>query len=131
MAGSFTDALENNLLDVVFSGGTLVSGNITVGLYTTIPTDSSNGSTGEVSGVNYARQTVSTSGGWTASSGGAISNVADIVFPTDGAGGWGTVRAVGIFKGTTFIAYADVTEKTVAENDTVTIKAGDLDITLS
>lgn len=125
MAGSFTDSFENAVLDNLFSGAALPTGTYSVGLFTTAPADSTSGT--EVSGTSYARQAT---GSWSSASGGAISNSADITFPTAGTGGWGTIVAIGVFKGTTLIAHSDVTPKQITAGDTVTIKAGDLDITL-
>lgn len=123
MAGSFTDSFENSVLNYVFSGTALPSGNYEIGLFTTAPTDSTAGS--ECSGGSYARQAAT----WTVSTSGQVSNSADITFPTATAS-WGTVVAVGVFKGTTLAAHADVTAKQVAIGDTVKIAAGDLDINL-
>lgn len=131
MAGSFTDSFENSVLDYIFSGTALPSGTFSVGLFTTAPTDSTAGTevpSNAVPSNGYTRQSTGT---WTASSNGQVSNTTDIVFPAATNSGWGIIVAVGIFKGTTLIAHADITPKEITVGDTVKILAGDLDVTLT
>lgn len=127
MAGSFTDSFENSVLNYIFNDTPLPSGTFEVGLFTSAPTDSSAGTEVVTSGTAYARQAVSS---WTTSTAGLVSNTSDINFPTATGPGWGTIVAIGVFKGTTLIAHADVTGKQITAGDTVKIMAGDLDITL-
>ncbi len=127
MAGSFTDSFENSVLNYIFNGTALPTGSFEVGLFTTAPTDSSAGTEVPTSGTGYVRQSTGT---WTTATSGQVSNSSDINFPVATGSGWGTVVAIGIFKGSNLIAHADVTPKEIATGDTVKIVAGDLDISL-
>lgn len=133
MAGSFSDYLENALLNQLFRGSSYsFPGTLYVGLYTAAPTDAGGGT--EVSGNSYARVavTVNTSN-WANSTAGATSNSNAITFP-QASGSWGTVVALGIFDASTsgnLLAWADLTtNKLVGNGDTPSFAAGDLDVTL-
>lgn len=134
MAGSFSDFLENELLDHVFGNAAYSApSNTYVGLYTAAPTDAGGGT--EVSGNGYTRVTVANNAtNWPAASGGAKSNGVAITFPTASGGNWGTVVAVGIFDAATLgnlLAWADLTtNKAVNDGDTAEFAIGDIDITL-
>lgn len=130
MAGSFSDYLENKVLDHVFKNTSYTSPTtVYVGLYTAAPTDSGGGT--EVSGNAYARKAVT----FSASSGGATSNSTTVTFDTPTPSGWGTVVAFGIFDALTtgnLLAWGDLTaSKTINSGDTVTFQSGDLDLTLT
>ncbi|MEM4218072.1 MAG: hypothetical protein QXZ09_08620 [Candidatus Methanomethylicaceae archaeon] len=129
MAG-FKQAFENSVINVYFRGGTYTGGTVYVGLYTTAPTDTTEGT--EVSGGGYARQAVT----FAAPSGNPAqtSNTADIVFP-EATANWGTIVAVAIHSAATGtgnqIAWANVqTPKAINAGDTAVIKAGNLTITV-
>ena len=77
MAGSFSDYLENALLDHVLGTTSYSQPTIYVALYTTAPTDAGGGT--EVSGGSYARVAVSA---WDAASSGASENTNDVTFAT-------------------------------------------------
>ena len=133
MAGSFSDYLENALLNQLFRGSSYsFPGTLYVGLYTAAPTDAGGGT--EVSGNSYARVAVTANtSNWANSTAGATSNSNAITFP-QASGSWGTVVALGIFDALTsgnLLAWADLTtSKLVGNGDTPSFAAGDLDVTL-
>lgn len=133
MAGSFSDYLENALLNQLFRGSSYsFPGTLYVGLYTAAPTDAGGGT--EVSGNSYARVAVTANtSNWANSTAGATSNSNAITFP-QASGSWGTVVALGIFDASTsgnLLAWADLTtSKLVGNGDTPSFAAGDLDVTL-
>lgn len=135
MAGSFSDFLENELLDHVFGNAAYTApATLYISAYTAAPTDAGGGT--EVSGNAYARVAVTNNAtNFPAASGGAKSNGVAIVFPTATPATWGSVVAIGIHDALTagnLLGYdGAITPKTVAANDTLRIPIGDLDITLS
>ena len=128
MAGSLSDAGENALLDHLLGTATLTSAVRFVSLHTSANTDAAAGT--EVSGGAYTRVSAT----FTATSGGATSNTAAIVFPTATAA-WGTITHVGVYSAATagtYLAWADLTTaKTVGSGDGFEISAGNLSITLT
>jgi hypothetical protein len=124
---SFSDYLENALLNHVFRNTPLTAPSGTfLALYTVAPTDGGGGT--QVSGAGYARQAIT----FGAPSGGAISNTAPVSFTATG-GNFGTVVAVGIFDAATagnLLAWDAITSATVNNGDTITFPTGDIDITL-
>jgi len=133
MAGSFSDYLENELLDHVLGGGDYSRpGTVYVGLFTATPSDAGGGT--EVSGGSYARVSVTNnSTNWPAASSGAKSNGTAITFPMATAS-WGTISQFGIFdaaSGGNLLAWGDLsTSRAVANLDIVYFPAGELDVTL-
>ena len=133
MAGSFSNYLENALLNQIFRGTAYsFPGTLYVGLYTVAPSDAGGGT--EVSGNNYARVSVTANtSNWAESTSGATSNSGAITFP-QASGNWGTVVALGIFDASSsgnLLAWADLTtSKLVGNGDTPSFAAGDLDVTL-
>ena len=130
MAGSKSDYLENKVLDHVLKNTTFTSPTtVYVGLYTVAPTDAGGGT--EVSGNAYARKAVT----FSAASGGATANSADVTFDTPSPSGWGTVVAFGIFDALTtgnLLYWGDLaSNKTINAGDTVKFLSGDIDITES
>ncbi len=126
--GSFTDYLENALINHILRNTTYTSPTtIYVGLFTAAPSDSGGGT--EVSGGGYARQAAT----FSAPSAGATSNAADITFPTATAN-WGTITHVALFDAATggnmLFWGALTTSKAVNTGDVLKILAGDLDVTL-
>jgi hypothetical protein len=95
VAGSYSDYLENKLLDNLFGATAYtVPGTLYVSLFTAAPSDSGGGT--EVTGGSYARVAVTNNTtNWPNASGGAKSNGTIITFPTPTAN-WGTVVAFGI-----------------------------------
>ena len=105
---SISDATENNILKLIFNAtawanvaqnnGTSPLTDIAVALHTADPGDAGTQTTSEVTYTNYARvNVVRTTGGWTASSAGSTSPVANIDFPA-GTGGSGTVTHFSVGK---------------------------------
>lgn len=136
MAGSFSDYLEDKLLNHVF-GGTSYSPPATlyVGLFTAAPSDSGGGT--EVTGGSYARVSLTNNTTNFPNASGTSptskTNGTTITFPTASAN-WGIVVAVGIFdasSGGNLICWADLTaSKTVNNGDTASFAASSLAITL-
>lgn len=133
MAGSFSNYLENALLNQIFRGTAYsFPGTLYVGLYTVAPSDAGGGT--EVSGNSYARVSVTANtSNWVESTAGATSNSSAITFP-QATGNWGTVVALGIFDASTsgnLLAWADLTtSKLIGNGDTPSFASGDLDVTL-
>ena len=133
MAGSFSNYLENALLNQIFRGTAYsFPGTLYVGLYTVAPSDAGGGT--EVSGNSYARVSVTANTtNWAESTAGATSNSSAITFP-QATGNWGTVVALGIFDASTsgnLLAWADLTtSKLIGNGDTPSFASGDLDVTL-
>ena len=126
---AFSNYLEAALIDLTLRGQAFVPpATVHVALFTTDPTDAGSGT--EVSGGSYARNAVSTAGGFTA--GGA--NVADITYAA-ATGSWGTVTHFGIFdaaSGGNLLYHGPLqTPKTVNSGDTFRFPAGTLIITLN
>ena len=129
MAGSFSDLLENELLDHVFKTGAFAEPtDIYVELYTAAPTDAGGGT--PVAGGSYARKVCNA---WDVAAGGAIANTGAITF-VQATADWGLVVAFGIFDALVagnFLAWADLTvNKTILTGDTGEFAAGELDIVL-
>ena len=124
---SFSDYLENELLDHVFSNAAYTSPTtVYLALYTVAPTDAGGGT--QVTGAGYARQAVA----FTAAAGGAISNTAAEAFTAAG-GNYGSVVAVGLFDALTagnLLAWDAITSATVNDGDTLNFAIGEIDITL-
>jgi hypothetical protein len=98
---SISDATENNILKLIFNAtawanyadnaASTPQTNVDVALHTADPGDTGTQSTSETTYTSYARVSVArTTGGWTASSAGSTSPVANIDFTT-GTGGSGTI----------------------------------------
>ena len=128
MAGSFSNFLENEVLDHLFTAGAYARPATYVALYTAAPTAAGGGT--EVSGGSSARVQVTA---WDTASGGATANTGAITFPTASAS-WGTVVAFGILDAASagnLLAWGDLTApKAVGSGDTIEFAAGALDITL-
>ncbi|NDG19067.1 MAG: hypothetical protein EB117_12455 [Betaproteobacteria bacterium] len=133
MAGSFSNFLENKLLDQIFGGVAYTfPASIYIGLATTVASDGSTFT--EISGNNYARVAVTRNQtNFPAAVAGAVSNGTAITFP-QASGSWGTIVAVGVFDASTagnLLAWADLTvSKTIASGDTASFAVGDFDVTL-
>lgn len=132
---SFSDYLENELLDHVFGAAAYTApATLYIALFTAAPGDDGTGGT-EVSGNNYSRVSVTNNAtNFPAASAGAKSNGTEIAFPT-ASGSWGTVVAVGIYDDPSagnYLGGGDLSEsKAVGTNDTFKFAIGDLDITLA
>jgi hypothetical protein len=133
--GSFTNYLENELLDHVF-GGTDYSRPATlyIGLSTSDPGETGSTS-GEPSGNNYARVSVTNNDtNFPEASSGAKSNGTAIEFP-EASGSWGTITHFFIAdaaSGGNVIGYGELSvSKSPTDGDIVYFKTEELDITLT
>jgi len=132
--GSFSDYLENQLLDHVWSAAVYTPPvTLYVGLSTTDPLDDGSGIT-EPSGGAYARVAVTNNAtNWPAAVGGAKANGVAIQFPTATAS-WGVIGWFFISdaaSGGNMIGHAALTtSKTIDSGDTASFAIGDLDVTL-
>ena len=134
--GSFSDYLENEILDDIFGNAAYsVPATLYIGLWTSALSDSSTGSTaGEVSGGAYARVSMTNnSTNWPAASSGAKANGTAITFP-QATGSWGTVTYFCILDASTagnILGWGALTvSKAIANGDTASFAIGDLDVTL-
>ena len=130
--GSFSNYLEDELLDHVFGKGSFAPPAIYVALSTADPLDSGSG-LAEPSGNGYARvQTTGTD--WNAASGGAIDNANAITF-NEATGSWGTITHFALMDaasgGHLLVHGALSTSKSISSGDTVKFAAGDLDVLLN
>lgn len=137
MAGSFSDFLELEILDHVFSAATYTPPvTLYVGLWTAALSDASVGTAGsEVSGGGYARVAVTNNAtNFPAASSGSKSNGTTITFPTASAS-WGTATYCGLTDAVTggnMLAWADLnSSKSIASGDTASFSIGALTITLT
>jgi len=132
--GSFSDFLENELLDHVFGKAAYSApATLYVGLSSTNPGDNGSGIT-EPSGGAYARvSSTNNLTNWPAASGGAKANGTALAFPTATAS-WGTVGWFFISNaasGGNMLGHAALTSsKTIDSGDTTSFAIGELDITL-
>jgi hypothetical protein len=129
--GSFSDYLENELLDHLFGKGSYPPPTIYVALSTANPLDDGSG-LAEPSGNNYARvQTAATD--WNAASSGFIDNAAVIEF-NEATGSWGNITHFALMDaasgGNLLVHGALSTSKSIGTGDTAEFAAGDLDISL-
>jgi len=128
MAGTFSTALNNKLLDHILKTAALdVPANIYVALYSVAPTAAGAGT--ELSGDNYARVVQNS---WDAGASGASENTGAITFAA-ASGDWDEAVAFGIFDAITdgnFLAWGDLTvAKTVLSGDSCEFAIGELDVT--
>lgn len=125
---SFSDYLEDAVLDHVFRNTALTSPTtVYCALYTVAPTDAGGGT--EVTGAGYARQAIT----FGAASGGAMTTTAAVSFTASG-GNYGTVVAMGIFDALTagnLLAWDGITSAAVNDGDTLEFAIGDIDLTLT
>lgn len=135
--GSFSDYLEDELLDHVFGASTYTApATVYFGLADTTITDSTTGTTvSEPSGGSYARKSeTNNKTTWATSSGGSLTNAITITFATATAS-WGTVTDFFIADAATngnILAYGALdASKAVGNGDTVSFASGALTITLA
>jgi hypothetical protein len=125
---SFSDYLEDAVLDHVFRNTALTSPTtVYAALFTAAPNDAGGGT--EVSGNAYARVAAT----FGASSGGEIANSSAVTFDT-ATGSWGTVSHFAIFDAATdgnMLAHAALgASKAIAADDTAEFAVGDLTVSL-
>lgn len=131
MANNLTNSGELLVLDWINGVGTPTRPTtpLKVALFTTSPNQETGAGGTEVSGGSYARTSVT----FSAASGGASSNSADVTFPTATAS-WGTVVAAGIYDsaGTPVLLWVGnlSTSKTIDVGDTFKIPAGQLTVSV-
>lgn len=134
--GSFSDFLENEILDHITGKGAYSSPTVYIALCTADPTDAGTGANmNEVANSNaYARVTTSAAT-WDAASSGATANAAAITF-TAASGSWGTITHFALVDSAThgagnMLAHGSLSvSKAVGSGDVVEFAIGDLDITL-
>jgi len=133
--GSFSDYLEDELLDHIFGvGAWSAPATVYIALSTADPTDDGSG-IAEPSGGAYARVAVTNSGtNWDTSSGGATANKTAFTFPTATAS-WGTITHFAIFDASTagnmLMHGVLTTSKAVGNGDTPKFNIGAIDVTLT
>ena len=133
--GSFSDALENKLLDHAFKTAALSAPtHLYIALSKSTLSDTVTGTiAGELSGGAYARKICDT---WDAASGGAIENTQVVTF-AQATADWGTVTnfaivdAITAGTGTVYAYGALTAAKNVASGDTLKFATGDLDVSLT
>ena len=131
---SFTDFLENELLDHVFAGASYTPpATLYVGLSTTVPNDAGGGFTEPV-GFSYARVAKTNNlTNWPAAVGGAKANGTAITFP-QATGSWGTIVYAALFdapSGGNMLGYGALgASRTIGNAEVLEIPVSDLTITL-
>lgn len=137
--GEISTYLANKLLDLMFRNQAYAAPDTYVALVTAAVDEDDTGATiTEPAGGDYAREQVNVNGGaaptWNLAAAGLVDNTHDIEFTTATAS-WGTITGVCIVDaaadGNLLFYDNDMADQAVAEDDTVTFPAGDLDITLS
>lgn len=132
--GSFSDYLENELLDHVFKTGAYTAPtNIYVALLTSTPDDADTGSTfpGEITGTgSLVRIKCNT---WDAAASGATENSQTITF-AQATGDMGTVTHFALADKTTLgnaLGWGALSaSRVISSGDTASFATGDLDVTL-
>ena len=124
---SFTDFLEDKVLNHVFGGNAYTAPTtLYLALFTAAPSDAGGGT--EVSGGDYARQTIAFT-----VTGDTASNSAAVEFPTATAS-YGTVTHAAIFDAATAGNILDwgalTVSKAIDSGDVFRLPSGDYDITL-
>jgi hypothetical protein len=134
MAGSFSDYLENAVLNHVFKKTSLSQPtNLYVALSTATLTDTATGTSlnGEVSGGSYARKGCNT---WDSASGGATQNTGPITFVSATAA-WGTIKSFAVCDhlttGNVLVWGTLSVNKAIGTGDTAKFATGAIDITLA
>ena len=131
--GSFSDWLEDKVIDHIFMSSWTALPNIWVGLSIADPLDDASGND-EPSGNGYLR--VSTEAAdWNASTGdpSTVDNANDITFP-EASGSWGLITHFTLWDAATvgnMLMHGLLTaSKSIGDGDTAKFAAGDLDVTL-
>lgn len=130
---SYSDYLENELLDHVFGAAAYTApGTLYFAAYTVAPTDAGGGT--EATGGSYARVAVTNNAtNFPAASGGAKANGTAITWTT-ATGSWGgNVVAIGVLDAATagnLICWDTITSTPIGSGDTLEIATGDFDVTL-
>ncbi len=131
MAGSLSDYMENEVLNMLVGRSAITQKTVYLALFTAPPTDAGGGT--EVTGGSYARKQLNTPPSTnpyfgTAASGGQITNTAVISMPTPTAA-WGTIVAVGLYDAASagnLLAWATIPAQQINANDTVDFPVGSI-----
>ena len=131
MAGTFSTALNNKLLDHIFKTTPFsVPTDIYVALYSVAPTAAGGGT--ELTGNGYARIVHNS---WDVGAAGATENTGTVAFAAASGGNWLEAVAFGLLDAITggnFLTWGDLTTpKTVTDGDTAEFADGALDVTLT
>ena len=131
--GSFSDFMENELLDHVFGTGAYTAPtNLYVALCTSTPDDADTGSTlpGELTGGGYVRMKCNT---WDAAAAGATENTQTVTF-AQCTSDQGTVTHFAVVDKTTLgnvVGWGILSaSRVLSSGDTASFATGDLDVTL-
>ena len=129
--GSFSNDLENELLDHVFKQLAYTAPGTQYLALGTGATDA--GISGEFAGNGYARAAVG-SADWDTAGGGSTTNVNTITFAAASGGNWGTAENFALYDaltGGTMVAWGTCTvAKEITDGDTARFGTGLIDITL-
>ena len=129
--GSFSDYLEDKILNHTFGKTSYTPPTIYVALSTADPLDDASG-LAEPTGDAYARVQTSASD-WNAASDGTLDNANNIIFP-QATGNWGTITYFALFDAATggdMLVHGALSQpQTIDSGNTVKFAAGDLDINL-
>lgn len=130
--GSFSNYLENRLLDHLFCKNTFTSPTIYVALSKADPGESGSGISEPNPPNGYSRVTTSEND-WNDATDGHIDNANDITFP-QASGDWGTITHFALIdaaSGGNMLAYGALsTSKTIGSGDAAKFAASDLDVSL-
>lgn len=135
MAGSFSDYLENEVLDHVWGASTYTPPvTVYAQAYTAAPSDAGGGT--QVTTFGHARVAVTNNlTNFPAASAGAKSNGTAITWGAASGGSWGSITHVGFFdasSGGNLIGWSDVpVAKTIDDGDVLFIPIGSLTISLT
>lgn len=131
MAGSFSNYLENALLNHIFKKGSFSQPtNLYIGLSTVDPGESAGGLAEPSAASGYSRTLMND---WIPASTGAVMNSGVVTFST-ATGPWGMITHFGLFDASTngnMLAYANLTvPKSPTSGDIVTFASGSIVIGL-
>lgn len=129
--GSFSDYLEDGLLNHMFGKGSYVPPTIYVGLSTADPGDSGAG-LNEPNGNGYAR-VGTTEADWNCATSGLLDN-ASMILLGPATGNWGTVTHFALFDAATgghLLVHGVLAQpKTITSGDSARFAGGELNVTL-
>lgn len=127
--GSFSDYLENALLNHTFKGSAFTQPtNLYIALSTADPLDTGAGVAEPAFASGYYRMVCNS---WSVSTTGAISNTATVAFPS-ASGPWGTISHFGIYDASgigagNLLAYGSLSiSKTVTQGDILQFPSGSI-----
>lgn len=130
---SFSNYMENRILDHIFSKGDYPPPTIYVGLHTSDPGETGGGEVANANG--YARVPVPTAT-WSAAAAGVITNTAAVTFPVVTGGNWGLVTYFalydsGVWGGGNMLISGEISQAyMITEGSEVRFDPGELSITV-